>query len=93
MNPTQLRVTKQHLPIILLILLNLLIGIMVVRDYGESTDEPGMNTYTEVSLQAYPYLFQTGKLISFENINDSTAKTIGQNSSEFYPPQLLDFLI
>lgn len=42
------------------ICLNLLIGILILTDYGESWDEYNFFTYAEESLAAYPGLFQPG---------------------------------
>ncbi len=53
---------QRHLPFVLLIILNLLIGILVVRDYGESVDEPGIYAYAEQSLRAYINLLRNGTL-------------------------------
>lgn len=43
----------QYWPIILLVLINILIGLLVVRDYGQSWDEPGIQRYAEQALSAY----------------------------------------
>jgi len=59
MEPSTSKPIRRHLPIIILILLNLLIGSLVVRDYGESEDEPGIYAYADESLQAYSNLFKT----------------------------------
>jgi hypothetical protein len=47
----------QHWPIILLILVNLIIGIAVARDYGLSWDEPRIYRYADHSLENYYNLF------------------------------------
>ena len=44
------RFFKVHWPIILLIIINMVIGLAVVRDYGQSWDEPGNYRYAYVSL-------------------------------------------
>ena len=44
---------QQHWPILLLILVNLVIGFAIVRDYGQSWDEPGNYRYADHSLGNY----------------------------------------
>ncbi|MGA2113079.1 MAG: hypothetical protein ABSG98_13215 [Anaerolineales bacterium] len=65
--PTSKRL-QRHLPFFILILLNLLIGILVVRDYGESVDEPGIYAYAEQSLRAYINLLRNGTLPHYLNV-------------------------
>jgi hypothetical protein len=60
-----LKSAKQHLPIIILILVNLVIGTAVVQDFGESWDEPIHNAYGVKSMQAYQDLLTSGNLPSF----------------------------
>ena len=57
MKPSTRSPITRHLPIIILILLNLIIGSLVVRDYGESEDETGIYAYADESLRAYSSLF------------------------------------
>jgi hypothetical protein len=47
------RFFKMHWPIILLIIINMVIGLAVVRDYGQSWDEPGIQKYAVQALSAY----------------------------------------
>jgi hypothetical protein len=54
----------RHLPILLL-LVNLVIGLAVVRDYGESWDEASSSRLADQSLAAYPAIFH-GKLPAFD---------------------------
>ncbi len=44
---------KRHWPVLALLAVNLLIGLLVVRDYGLSADEPRFIEYAHQSLQAY----------------------------------------
>ena len=60
MKPSISNSFTRHWPIILLILLNLIIGGLVLRDYGESWDEPGIYAYADESLGAYSDLFHGG---------------------------------
>jgi hypothetical protein len=61
MNPSHFRTMKRHLPIMILILVNILIGIAIVRDYGESWDEQSINVYAKSSMRAYPVFFLGGR--------------------------------
>jgi hypothetical protein len=51
------KILGQHWPIILLILVNLVIGLAIVRDYGLSWDEPRIYRYAKHSLDNYSNLF------------------------------------
>jgi hypothetical protein len=51
------KILRQHWPFILLILVNLVIGLSVVRDYGLSWDEPNIYRYANHSLDNYYNLF------------------------------------
>ncbi|MGA2820112.1 MAG: hypothetical protein ABSF61_05585 [Anaerolineales bacterium] len=68
MKPSISKPIKRHLPISILILLNLLIGIMVVRDYGESWDEAGIYAYAKESIRAYFNLLENGTLPHYLNV-------------------------
>jgi hypothetical protein len=57
--------TLRYLPILLLLLVNLVIGLAVVRDYGESWDEASSRRLADQSLEAYPDLLR-GKLPGFD---------------------------
>jgi hypothetical protein len=48
----------EYTPLLALIAINLLIGMLTVRQYGESWDEYSMLNYAEQSLGAYRGLFQ-----------------------------------
>jgi hypothetical protein len=54
------RFLKSHWPIILLIVINMVIGLAVVRDYGQSWDEPSIYTYSANSIKAYSGFIKTG---------------------------------
>lgn len=47
----------QHWPIFLLIIINIVIGLVVVHNYGQSTDEPRIYRYANHSLDNYYNLF------------------------------------
>jgi hypothetical protein len=49
----------------ILILLNLLIGIAIVRDYGESWDEQSIYAYANISIHAYPVFFLAHRIPYF----------------------------
>lgn len=68
MKPWSREWIQQYLPISVLSLLNLLIGTIVVRDYGASWDEPGIYTYAKQSIRAYVNLVQNGTLPHFTNL-------------------------
>lgn len=57
----------RHLPILVLMLLNLLVGVWVVRDYGESWDEAGIYGYANQSIQAYLTYLESGSLPRYLN--------------------------
>jgi hypothetical protein len=60
--------------LIALLLINLLIGLLTLTDFGESWDEYNFFNYAEESLAAYPGLFQTG----FERVfSDPTLRHYG----------------
>jgi hypothetical protein len=62
---------KQHLPLIILLVLGLLVGILTLKDYGESWDELKLYNYAADSLEAYATWFQHGTIAEtgdrFEN--------------------------
>jgi hypothetical protein len=62
------RTVKEHWPIILLILVNLIIGIAVARDYGLSWDEPRIYRYAKHSLDNYSNLFQGLQVTDFNEV-------------------------
>jgi hypothetical protein len=54
------KIFAQHWPITILILINIVIGLVVVRDYGQSYDEQSIYRYTDYVLRAYPNFIKTG---------------------------------
>jgi hypothetical protein len=58
-----------YIPIAIVILINLVVGLIVVRDYGESLDEPDIRIFANTSIQAYSWLSGEGKFPNFENEN------------------------
>jgi len=60
---------RPHWPIILLVMINLIIGLIVVRDYGQSWDEPGNYKYAYHSLENYYNLFHGLPVIDFNNLH------------------------
>jgi hypothetical protein len=63
------KILGQHWPIIILVIVNLVIGILVVRDYGQSWDEPGNYRYAHHSLENYYNLFHGLPVTSFNELN------------------------
>jgi hypothetical protein len=63
------KILMQHWPIILLILINLVIGLTVARDYGQSWDEPGNYRYAYHSLDNYYNLFHGLPVTNFNDLN------------------------
>jgi len=74
---------KKHLPIFILILLNVLIGIAIVQAYGESSDESGIFAYGEESLQAYSNLFKTDIQTNLAKLN--SVGGIPRNANDYGP--------
>ncbi len=68
MKPSLSKPIKRHLPIFILILLNVLLGVLVVRDYGESWDEAGIYAYAKESIRAYFNLIENGTLPHYVNV-------------------------
>lgn len=58
---------KKHWPLVILILANLIIGLLTLPGYGESTDELSQRSYAERTIQAVRTLVTTGRLSSFFN--------------------------
>ena len=56
-----------NLPIILLLIINLIIGFFVVKNYGESWDEPIIYPYGSRTIQVYADFIQTGKISIFQD--------------------------
>ena len=59
----------QHWPIIVLILVNLVIGLAIVHDYGQSWDEPGNYRYGIHSLENYYNLFHGLPVTDFNELH------------------------
>ena len=55
----------KYLPILVLLMVNLFAGLIIVRDYGQSWDEPGVYNYGEYALKAYRSLFHPQSLPDF----------------------------
>lgn len=61
---------RRHRPIVLLLIAAFLIGVVTVRDYGESWDEADIYRYSQYSLQAYTHFFHAADLRPFNtNLN------------------------
>ena len=56
---------KKHLPLVILVLLNLVIGLLTLPGYGESTDELSQHSYAERTIRAVESLVTTGTLPAF----------------------------
>lgn len=52
-------------PIIIIIFINLIIGLYVAGDFGESWDESPMRYYADISLKAYDNFFQPGRMQTY----------------------------
>ncbi len=63
---------KRHLPISILILINLIVGLLTFSSYGESWDVNSMRHYADSSLSLYGGLFG-GKNVSPNSIQDELA--------------------
>ena len=63
------RTLGRHWPIILLILVNLVIGVAIVRDYGLSWDEPNIYKYARHSVNNYYNLFRGMPVTPYANGN------------------------
>jgi hypothetical protein len=67
MQPTLLR---RHTPIAALLAAALVLGIVVIRHYGESWDEADIRRYSAYAIGAYRFLFHPADLPEFEtNLN------------------------
>ncbi len=61
---------QRHLPVILLLITSLLIGIVMLKDYGESWDEADIYRYGDYAINAYRYILHPQDLPSFNtNLN------------------------
>jgi hypothetical protein len=60
---------RQHWPIFILIVINVVIGLVVVRDYGQSWDEPDIQRYADQSLSAYTkFIHNENPPVYFSNL-------------------------
>ncbi|HEX8993535.1 MAG TPA: hypothetical protein VF784_17785 [Anaerolineales bacterium] len=65
-----MRKYSEFLPIALLLTAALLVGALIVKDYGQSWDEPDIYRYADYALGAYRYFFHTARLSPFSsNLN------------------------
>jgi len=60
---------RQHWPIIALVIINLVIGLVVLQDYGQSWDEPGNYRYAYHSLDNYNNLFHGLPVTNFNDLH------------------------
>jgi hypothetical protein len=60
---------KEWLPIILLVTINLVIGIFIIKDYGQSWDEPGNYRYAYHSLDNYYNFFHGLPVTDFNDLH------------------------
>ena len=56
---------SEHFPIIALLILCLVVGILIAKDYGESWDEPNIFIYANYSFQAYQHFLHPQDLQLF----------------------------
>jgi hypothetical protein len=60
---------KKLIPIIILLILNVVIGTLVFRDFGESWDEESMHYYADISYKAYQNIANPNSLESYYGDN------------------------
>ncbi len=61
---------SKHLPFLIVLLFSLLVGLITVRDYGESWDEADIYRYGDYAIQAYTRFFHPADLLPFNtNLN------------------------
>jgi hypothetical protein len=51
---------KKHLPLVILVLINLLVGLFALPGFGESTDELSQHSYAERTIEGVKSLVNTG---------------------------------
>lgn len=56
---------KKFLPLAILVLFNLIVGLIVLPDFGQSTDEPYQNSYAERTIQAVESTLNTGEFSEY----------------------------
>jgi len=71
---------KKHLPLILLILFNLIVGLIALPGFGESTDELSQHSYAERTIEAVRSLLDSGPWPAYFFGGTQT----GQSRSGFY---------
>lgn len=60
----------KHLPVVLLLTVALAVGLLTVRQYGESWDEADIYRYSRYAIDAYRYLLRPSALPAFDtNLN------------------------
>ncbi len=58
-------IQKKYFPIILLILINIIIGFLIIQDFGESWDEITVYSYAEMSTDAYKNFFHVHEMNNY----------------------------
>lgn len=56
---------KKYFPIIILILVNIIVGFWISRDFGESWDEESVHYYANTSTNAYKYFFDVNEMKNY----------------------------
>ncbi len=56
---------SQSFPILALLAVSLVMGLVTLKDYGQSWDEPTIYKYSDYAINAYHYLFRPQGLASF----------------------------
>lgn len=56
---------KKNYLIIFLLIVNLIVGLIITGDYGQSWDENNMRSYAEITTTAYEHFFQPEKMATF----------------------------
>jgi hypothetical protein len=56
---------KKFLPLAILVLFNLIVGLIVLPDFGQSTDEPYQHGYAENTIRAAEFIFKTGEFSEY----------------------------
>ena len=63
-------IKAEFTPITILIVINLVIGLLILPDYGESWDEAALYNYAERSLRAYDEMFKSFRILaSFKELD------------------------
>lgn len=78
----------EHLPILVLLVVSLVTGLIIAKDYGQSWDEPNIYRYGNYVLNAYQYFFHPQSLPDYGTNPQAAPDSGGNNMSDlnFYGP-------